>query len=132
MQGGWQNLARASFYLEMLISKYSPIKFVPSIEAPIMFIAATNDGLCPHDVVEAASKLAPNGRMLSRNATHFELYRGALFDGIIHEQITFLQMHLGVDAKAGAAAEAAAAAVEGGEEVEGAAAAAAHEAEDEV
>jgi hypothetical protein len=98
-----------------------------------MFIAATNDSLCPHDVVEAASKLAPNGRMLSRDATHFELYRGGLFEGIIHEQVSFLQQHLGVQIQSQAAAEVAAEpATEAEVDVEGAAAAAAHEAEVEV
>lgn len=78
--------------------KYSPIKFVPQLKCPILFVAATEDVLCPVDQVHKAVALAPQGRLLSRNCTHFELYRGALFEGLIGEQVKFFQENTGLAA----------------------------------
>eukprot|EP00775_Hariotina_reticulata_P003758 gene3758-4017_t len=61
-QGGWHNLARAALALEMFVHKYSPIRFVPHIKCPILFVAATQDVLCPVDQVYKAVKLAEGGR----------------------------------------------------------------------
>lgn len=41
-------MARARLALEA--PKYSPIKLVQYISAPVMLIAAKNDSLCPYEV----------------------------------------------------------------------------------
>jgi pimeloyl-ACP methyl ester carboxylesterase len=82
--------------LEMFVHKYSPIQHVKQISCPILFVAATQDVLCPVDQVHRALALAPNAQLLSRECTHFELYRGQLFEGLIHEQARFFQQHTGL------------------------------------
>eukprot|EP00879_Flechtneria_rotunda_P013432 GHRR01014025.1.p1 GENE.GHRR01014025.1~~GHRR01014025.1.p1 ORF type:complete len:351 (+),score=133.40 GHRR01014025.1:659-1711(+) len=101
-QGGWQNLARASLVWELFIHKYSPIKAVPDITCPIMFVAATEDVLCPVDQVYKAVKLAKRGQLLSRECTHFELYRGKLFEDLVAKQVEFFRQQTGLAAAAAA------------------------------
>lgn len=88
--------ARAALVLELFVHKYSPIQRVPEIQCPILFVAATQDVLCPVDQVHKAVGLAKQGQLLSRECTHFELYRGALFEGLIREQTQFLRRQSGL------------------------------------
>lgn len=88
--------ARAALALELFVSQYSPIKHVPQLTCPILFVAVTEDVLCPVDQVHRAVALAQRGQLLSRDCTHFELYRGALFEGLIGEQLKFFQQHTGL------------------------------------
>jgi dienelactone hydrolase len=90
--------------LELFVHKYSPIKRVPDIQCPILFVAATEDVLCPVDQVYKAVGLAQKAQLLSRQCTHFELYRGALFEGLIGEQAQFLRERTGLAPAAAAAA----------------------------
>ncbi|WIA29635.1 hypothetical protein OEZ86_012122 [Tetradesmus obliquus] len=95
-QGGWQNKARAALVWELFARKYSPIRSVPDLSCPIQFVAATEDVLCPVDQVLKAVRLAKHGVLLSRQCTHFELYRGKLFEGLVAEQVAFLRQHTGL------------------------------------
>lgn len=97
-QGNWQNKARAALTWELFVYKYSPIKYVPELTCPIQFVAATEDVLCPVDQIHRAVKLAKNGVLLSRECTHFELYRGKLFEGLVAEQVQFLRQQTGLAA----------------------------------
>eukprot|EP00882_Tetradesmus_deserticola_P014397 GHRQ01015309.1.p2 GENE.GHRQ01015309.1~~GHRQ01015309.1.p2 ORF type:complete len:207 (+),score=71.75 GHRQ01015309.1:920-1540(+) len=107
-QGGWQNKARAALVWELFVGRYSPIQYVPDIACPIQFVAATEDVLCPVDQVLKAVGLAQQGSLLSRQCTHFELYRGKLFQGLVTAQVAFFRQHTGLaKAKAKAAAVAA-------------------------
>jgi len=90
--GGWRNLVRARLTLEM--GGYSPIKFLPNVEAPVLVVAATNDTLCPVEEVRRAPSLNPRVRLLLRDCTHFELYRGAHFDAVIDTQVGLLRSAL--------------------------------------
>jgi hypothetical protein len=96
--------ARAALALELFVQRYSPIQYVKDIQCPILFVAATQDVLCPVDQVHKAVGLARKGQLLSRDCTHFELYRGALFEGLIGEQAKFLQQHTGLAPATAAAA----------------------------
>eukprot|EP00878_Enallax_costatus_P016470 GHUV01017276.1.p1 GENE.GHUV01017276.1~~GHUV01017276.1.p1 ORF type:complete len:320 (+),score=62.36 GHUV01017276.1:621-1580(+) len=95
-QGDWQNIARASLVWELFRHKYSPIKYVPDIKCPILFVAASEDCLCPVGQIYKAAKIAQQGQLLARDCTHFELYRGKLFEGIISEQVNFFRQHTGL------------------------------------
>jgi pimeloyl-ACP methyl ester carboxylesterase len=95
-QGGWQNKARAALVWELFAHKYSPIRYVPDLTCPIQFVAATEDVLCPVDQVLKAVRLAKQGVLLSRQCTHFELYRGKLFEGLVAEQVEFLRQQTGL------------------------------------
>jgi pimeloyl-ACP methyl ester carboxylesterase len=90
--------ARAALVLELAVGRYSPIQAVPRVTCPILFVAATEDVLCPVDQVHRAVKLAQHGTLLSRECTHFELYRGALFEGLIDEQVQFFRRCTGLAA----------------------------------
>ena len=84
-------MARASLTLEL--SKYSPIKHVPAVQAPILFVAAKNDSLCSFEAVEAAAAAARDATLLARDCTHFELYRGAEFAAVIDSEVAFFVKH---------------------------------------
>lgn len=38
---------------------YNPIRSVPRVAAPVLLVAATNDSLCPYELVERAAALNP-------------------------------------------------------------------------
>lgn len=101
-QGNWQNIARACLVWELFWHKYSPIKYVPDIKCPILFIAATTESLCPVGYIYKAAKIAQQGQLLERECTHFELYNGKLFEDVISEQVNFFRQHTGL---AGASAK---------------------------
>lgn len=95
LQGGWENLARATLTWDFAVHRYSPIKYVPKVTAPVLFIAATNDTLCAFESVQKAVQIAPNAQLMARDCTHFELYRNH-FEGVIHDQVNFFRQHLGL------------------------------------
>lgn len=113
-QGDWQNKARACLVWEMFKDKYSPIQHVPTLTCPILFVAASEDTLCPVDQIYKAAKLAKQGQLLARNCTHFELYRGKLFEELVSEQVQFLRQCTGLSTAAAANSNPAAAAVAAG------------------
>lgn len=46
------------------------------VKAPILFVAAEKDTLCPADSVRAAVAEAPNAKLSIHDVTHFEIYLG--------------------------------------------------------
>ena len=38
---------------------YNPIRSVARVAAPVLLVAATNDSLCPYELVERAAELNP-------------------------------------------------------------------------
>lgn len=46
------------------------------VKAPILFVAAEKDALCPADSVRAAVAIAPNAKLSIHDVTHFEIYLG--------------------------------------------------------
>ncbi|GBF88090.1 hypothetical protein Rsub_00802 [Raphidocelis subcapitata] len=115
-QGGWRNQARAAWALEA--SRYRPIASVPSITAPVLYITATTDSLCPPDVIAAAVAATPNARQKVMECTHFDVYNGQRFEDAVAAELEFLAEHLLPGGRAPAAA--AAAAAEAGADGEGA------------
>lgn len=87
--GGWRNLAPARMLAFM--SLYSPKEEVSKIQAPVLFVAATQDSLCPIEFVREAAAAAPKGELMEVNTTHFELYQGQNFEMITTEMVTFAQ-----------------------------------------
>lgn len=57
MQGGWRNLARASFSQESIWSSYSPILLLPLVKAPLLMVAGAQDNLCPTFVARKAKMI---------------------------------------------------------------------------
>lgn len=85
--GGWRNLAPARMLAFM--SLYSPKIEVPAIQVPVLFVAATQDSLCPIEFVRDAAAAAPKGELVEVNTTHFDLYQGENFDKITSEMVAF-------------------------------------------
>lgn len=85
--GGWQNLAPARTMAFM--SLYNPIKEVPGIQVPVLFVAASNDNLCPIEYVRSATQQAKHGELLEVNTSHFDLYQGENFDRITKRMVKF-------------------------------------------
>ena len=90
--GGWKNLAPARTLAYM--SLYSPIQDVPTIKVPILFVAATNDTLCPIEYVRTAAEQAVLGQLMEINTTHFELYSGENFARISARMVDFAKTHV--------------------------------------
>ena len=57
VQGGWQNRALVRMAAEF--TTYNPIRSVSRVAAPVLLVAATNDSLCPYELVEKAAALNP-------------------------------------------------------------------------
>ena len=75
--GGWQPWAPARLALE--IPRYSPIRFVPQVQAPTLFISATEDALCPPDMIAKASRLCHHPgqctlAIIKASKSHFSMY----------------------------------------------------------
>jgi hypothetical protein len=84
--------------------RYRPIASVPKITAPVLYITATTDSLCPPDVIEEAVKLTPDARQKVMDCTHFDVYNGERFEVAIKEELGFLLQHLAGGAPAARAA----------------------------
>lgn len=91
-QGGWRNQARAMFALEA--SSYRPIASVSNITAPVLYITAVKDALCPHEVIAAAVSATPRARQMIMPCTHFDVYRGKEFEEVAEAEVAFLLEHL--------------------------------------
>lgn len=66
MQGGWQNRVLARLANEM--SRYNPIHYVPSIKAPVLMVATTQDTLCALHVARRAASLNPLVTLVEKDA----------------------------------------------------------------
>ncbi|KAI8463648.1 MAG: alpha/beta-hydrolase [Monoraphidium minutum] len=102
-QGGWRNMACARLSAELTLKKYSPIKFIGDIEAPVLLVASTQDQLCPFDQVQAAVRLAKRGSLISRDVSHFHLTSAKHLPSLMREQVAWLMEQLGLQEGGGAA-----------------------------
>lgn len=93
-QGGWRNQARACWSLEA--GRYRPIASVPDITAPVLYITATVDSVCPPDVIAEAVRLTRNARQKVMDCSHFEVYTGDEFEEAVAAEVEFLKEHLAV------------------------------------
>lgn len=102
--GGWRN--RAPARLALKVGSYNPIDRVALIDAPVLFVAATNDALCPASLVAAAYDAcggSTRGRhgvsggkceLLNVDCGHFGLYAGAPFDQAAGAMLAFFKKYL--------------------------------------
>eukprot|EP00955_Chlamydomonas_euryale_P030159 317791-Chlamydomonas_euryale.AAC.3 len=93
LQGGWVPWVPARLALE--ISQYSPQKDLPRVAAPVLFVAARRDTLCPADIVRrAAAACAPRCRLLEYDVSHFGLYGGHAFEDAARRMAEFYLEHM--------------------------------------
>ncbi|EFJ45464.1 hypothetical protein VOLCADRAFT_94145 [Volvox carteri f. nagariensis] len=110
--GGWRPVVLARFALET--SSYSPIKSVPRITAPVLFISALRDQLCPPELVRRAAALLPVGagssnsnssvgrgsgsgsgaELVELDCTHFDIYLGEHLVSVLEATVSFLTRQL--------------------------------------
>jgi len=96
--GGWKNLAPARTLL--LLSLYNPMKKLKNYSAaPVLFITAKQDDLCPPkfvtDSIADAKKHGVNlFSHLQVDTNHFGVYGGDHFEQAVSEMKSFLQKHL--------------------------------------
>lgn len=104
LQGGWRNMARCKLALE--VSSYRPITLIPSIKAPVLYAAATNDNLCPIDGVKAALNVTPNGQLVTVDTNHFQVYSGEALEYLSGKYAEFFRTAAGLPAQMKAASAA--------------------------
>jgi hypothetical protein len=95
LQGGWKNLARAAYSVEHALFKTSPIKHVHSISAPVLYMGANKDTLCPMEVIKRAVALTPIAELYAADCDHFELFTPQHMPGLQQRQLQFLLQHVG-------------------------------------
>jgi len=79
---------------------------VPSITAPVLYITATTDSLCPPDVIADAVAATQDARQKVMRCTHFDVYNGELFEEAVAEETAFFVQHLAPGTTVGGGARA--------------------------
>ncbi|CAM9775419.1 unnamed protein product [Ectocarpus fasciculatus] len=90
--GGWRNQVCAR--VGAMVGMYSPIKALPKVRAPILFIAAEHDQLCPVGTVREAAEQAINAKLSIHDKTHFDIYLGETLQAILKDMGEHLEEHL--------------------------------------
>jgi pimeloyl-ACP methyl ester carboxylesterase len=67
---------------------------VHAIKAPVLFMGANKDSLCPMDVIKRAVALTPNAELYAVDCDHFELFTPQHMPGLQHKQLEFLLQHI--------------------------------------
>jgi fermentation-respiration switch protein FrsA (DUF1100 family) len=86
--GDWQNLAPAR--TAAVVSLYSPLTATPVVEQPVLLLVGEKDDLCPAKLAREAIQQLSRGRLLSVDATHFEIYEGEAFETVMNAMVDFL------------------------------------------
>jgi fermentation-respiration switch protein FrsA (DUF1100 family) len=65
----------------------APLRF--KIKAPVLFIAASQDRLCPAAEVEKAAAKTPNAKLVAVDCGHFDVYSGEPLRHLMNEMVDF-------------------------------------------
>lgn len=84
----WRNLIAARLMLWLPL--YRPIKYAASIESPLLMVVCDRDEICPASYAVRAAELAPRGRAVHFDSSHFEIYFGELFERAVSAMLQFL------------------------------------------
>lgn len=84
----WRNQIAARMILTMPF--YSPISSARKISSPLLMLVCDRDEVCPASSATKAAALAPLGRAVHFDSSHFEIYFGDLFDAATSEILEFL------------------------------------------
>ena len=94
--GNWQNQCPARILLDL--RWYNPIETLQhhkakgtGIRVPVLLIGSKLDALCPPDLIEKASDLIPNSKLILREGTHFQIYDPENYIPVGEEMIKFYQ-----------------------------------------
>eukprot|EP00906_Rhabdomonas_costata_P029844 RCo042160 len=89
--GGWKCKVPASVLFE--IPFYSPVDYLPNVTAPVLFVEAAVDTLCPKEALEKARQLAPGATVKTFGVDHFDIYTKPTIVSVIEETAAFLNQH---------------------------------------
>jgi len=90
----WRNQIAARIMLTLPL--YRPIRSVQRIKPPLLMLVCQRDEICPASIAIRAATLAPHGRSVSFDSSHFEIYFGQLFEAATAEMLSFLDAEVGV------------------------------------
>lgn len=85
----WRNLVAARFLLTLPL--YRPIRRACAIESPVLMIVCDKDEICPGRIAARAAELAPRGRAIHFDSSHFDIYFGELFQAATRAITEFLR-----------------------------------------
>jgi len=92
----WRNQIAARIMLTLPL--YRPIRSVQHIKPPLLMLVCQRDEICPASIAIRAAALAPRGRSVSFDSSHFEIYFGQLFEAATAEMLRFLDAEVGIAA----------------------------------
>lgn len=82
--------------IALRIPFYSPGRNAAKITAPVLVQLAKHDDVTPYATAQEIVARIPHGEVRSYDCTHFEPYLDPHFDGIVTDQINFLNCHVPV------------------------------------
>jgi uncharacterized protein len=88
----WCNQVAARLMLTLPL--YRPIRAARRIRAPLLMLVCERDEICPASIAVRAAALAPNGRSVFFDSSHFEIYFGPLFEAATTEMLRFFDAEL--------------------------------------
>ncbi|MEY4765760.1 MAG: hypothetical protein RI907_2433 [Pseudomonadota bacterium] len=95
-KGHEAQLNRVAARVFMSLPFYNPGDAAKDIAAPVLMIAATNDGLIPIQKVREVAATLKHGTFIElKDAHHFSPYTGPVFEQVVAKQTAFFQAKLG-------------------------------------
>lgn len=88
----WENLIAARIMLWMPL--YRPIRSARRIASPLLIVICERDEICPPSIARRAAAIAPKGRSVSFDSSHFEIYFGDLFESAVSSMLSFLNAEM--------------------------------------
>ncbi|QBK03571.1 alpha/beta fold hydrolase [Hylemonella gracilis] len=85
----WENKIAARLMLWLPL--YRPIRSAPKIKAPLLMIVCDKDEICPATIARRAADIAPRGRAVHFDSSHFDIYFGELFESATATMLGFVQ-----------------------------------------
>lgn len=67
---------------------------MPDVTAPVLYVTATTDSVCPPDVIQEAVKITKRATQKVMECSHFEVYNGELFEEAVAAEVEFLEAQL--------------------------------------
>lgn len=78
----------------LAIGRYSPGRRTGRISCPVLVQIAVNDAITPTRIAERAAAKIPMVSIRSFDGGHFDPYVDPLFDGVVADQVDFLERHV--------------------------------------
>jgi fermentation-respiration switch protein FrsA (DUF1100 family) len=89
---GWSGRVPARVFLEIL--RYHPGRVAHRIEVPTLFLAATQDAICPIGAIRRVARRVPGGEIQEFPVGHFEPYHGEWFERFVGAATDFFERQL--------------------------------------